>query len=175
MKRSIVLLFASVFVFAVACNQAEKQTETTQEEVTEVKEEATEMEADSVHFGELIDEEGALTIDEFAMKMQGQDTLEVKILAVATDVCQKKGCWMKVQTADGGDMRIRFKDYGFFVPKDISGKQVVFEGVAFQDTTSVEDLRHYAEDGGQSPEEIAAITEPEIKTSFLAHGVLIKN
>tara|TARA_B100001109_G_scaffold243092_1_gene228596 strand:+ start:6431 stop:6958 length:528 start_codon:yes stop_codon:yes gene_type:complete len=175
MKRSILLLFASVFVFAVACNQAEKQTETTQEELTEVKEEVTEMEADSVHFGELIDEEGALTIDEFAMKMEGQDTLEVKILAVATDVCQKKGCWMKVQTADGGDMRIRFKDYGFFVPKDISGKQVIFEGIAYQDTTSVEDLRHYAEDGGQSPEEIAAITEPEIKTSFLAHGVLIKN
>jgi hypothetical protein len=70
-------------------------------------------------------------------------------------------------------MRIKFKDYGFFVPMDISGKNVIFEGLAFKDTTSVEDLKHYAMDGGQTEEEITAITEPEINTSFLADGVIV--
>lgn len=179
MKKLPYLFAAAALVMGVACGQAEKKTEESAEETSNteeaVAEEETEMETDSIHFGEMITEEGAVSVDDFAMKMEGQDTLEVKIMATATDVCQKKGCWMKVKTADGGDMRIRFKDYGFFVPKDITGKNVVFEGIAFRDTVSVEDLRHYAEDGGKSPEEIAAITEPEINTSFLAHGVMIKN
>lgn len=179
MKKIAYLFIATSVVFAFACGEAEKKVEseenvTESEQVEEEVAEETEEEGDGVHFGEIIEEEGALTVDDFAAKMNGKDSLKVKILATATDVCQKKGCWMKVQTADGGKMRIRFKDYGFFVPKDISGKQVVFEGVAFQDTTTVEDLRHYAEDAGKSAEEIAAITEPEIQTSFLAHGVLIK-
>ena len=71
-------------------------------------------------------------------------------------------------------MRIRFKDYGFFMPKDCSGKEVIFEGKAFYDTTTVEMLKHYAMDGGKSKEEIEKITEPEINLSFLASGVLLK-
>ena len=45
------------------------------------------------------------------------------------DVCQKKGCWMVL--ADGEfQMRVRFADYGFFVPKDSSGKDAYVEGRA---------------------------------------------
>jgi len=131
-------------------------------------------EGDSVYFGKIIEAGGAISIEEFVKRMEGEDTLYVKIEAIASEVCQKKGCWMKVETTEGKSMRIRFKDYGFFVPKDISGRSVVFEGIAFKDTISVEDLKHYAEDEGQSEEEIAEITEPEIKTSFLANGVLIR-
>ena len=36
---------------------------------------------------------------------------------------------MKVETADGSLMRVTFKDYGFFVPMDIGGKEIVMEGV----------------------------------------------
>ena len=38
---------------------------------------------------------------------------------------------------------------------------------------SVDDQRHYAEDAGKSPEEIAAITEPKRTLSFTSSGVLI--
>ena len=44
---------------------------------------------------------------------------------------------------------------GFFVPKDCEGKVAYMEGTAFYDTTSVDDLRHYAVDGGMSEEEAA--------------------
>jgi len=68
---------------------------------------------------------------------------------------------------------VRFKDYGFFVPKDISGKDVIVEGKAYSTEVSVEELRHYAEDAGKSKEEIMAITEPEQTYAFLATGVRV--
>ena len=67
--------------------------------------------------------------------MEGKDSLEVKLFATAKDVCKKKGCWMKVEKSDGTLMRVTFKDYGFFVPKDIAGKNVIIEGTAYADTS----------------------------------------
>lgn len=168
--NKIIFISAIALTFATTACSQKKQVEETETAVeTEV---VVEEEAEN-HFGEIVTAEGAMSVDEFANQMEGKDTINAKIAAIAEDVCQNKGCWMKVKMADGSLMRIKFKDYGFFVPMDITGKSVIFEGIAFKDTTSVEDLKHYAMDGGQSEEEIAAITEPEINTSFLASGVLI--
>lgn len=73
------------------------------------------------------------------------------------------------------EMMVKFKDYGFFVPTDISGREVVMHGVAYYQTTSVEELQHYAEDAGKSAEEIATITEPKRELRFLADGVKLLN
>jgi hypothetical protein len=59
------------------------------------------------------------------------------------------------------------------MPKDLSGKQVVVDGYAFIETTSVDILRHYAEDAGKSKAEIEAIKEPLRELSFEAAGVMI--
>jgi hypothetical protein len=80
---------------------------------------------------------------------------------------------MNVDLGDGKQMMVRFKDYGFFVPLDAGGRTVVMEGVAFREVLSVDMLRHYAEDGGKSKEEIEKITEPETRLSFEASGVLV--
>ena len=72
-------------------------------------------------------------------------------------------------------MHVSFKDYGFFVPKDIDGKETIIDGYAYIETMSVDDLRHYAEDEGKSAEEIEAITEPETNLSFVADGVIVKD
>jgi hypothetical protein len=37
----------------------------------------------------------------------------------------------------------------------------------------VDDLKHFAEDEGKTPEEIAKITEPKEELKFLASGVKI--
>ena len=97
----------------------------------------------------------------------------VKITGKIASVCQKKGCWMMMETSDGQTMRVRFKDYEFFVPKDCAGKTAVIEGIAFNDVTSVAELRHYAEDANKSKEEIEKITQPEKKPAFEAEGVII--
>jgi len=103
------------------------------------------------------------------------DTLNTKFMAEVTEVCQAKGCWMKVQLDNGHEAMVRFKDYGFFVPRDIAGKQVVLNGLAFVEEMSVEDQQHFARDGGKTDEEIAAITALKKTYGFEADGVLILN
>jgi hypothetical protein len=124
-------------------------------------------------FGEKIKLDGAIEGPSFLKQIDGKDSLLVKISAPIVNVCQKKGCWMNVDLGEGKQMMVRFKDYGFFVPKDADGKIAVMDGVAFREVLSVDMLRHYAEDAGKSKEEIEKITEPETRLSFEASGVLI--
>ena len=81
---------------------------------------------------------------------------------------------MDVDLGNGESMVVKFKDYGFFVPKNSSGSTAVLEGVAKVETQTVDWLKHKAEDACKSQEEIDAITEPEVKVSFMADGVIIK-
>ena len=97
----------------------------------------------------------------------------VVVRGTVTEVCKMKGCWMNLDQGNGNNMRVTFKDYALFVPKDLPGQEVIIRGVASQQTLSVETLRHYAEDAGESAEEVAKITEPETVLSFEADGVLI--
>ena len=94
---------------------------------------------------------------------------------VITQTCAKKGCWMNVKMAEGDTMMVRFKDYGFFVPKEgAEDLRTVMHGVAKMDTISVDLLRHYAEDAGETEDIIMQITEPRYVLEFIADGVLIK-
>lgn len=126
------------------------------------------------YHGKKISEAGAIPATQLAATMGGKDKMTTKVEGTVEDVCKMKGCWMKVKTGDGQTMRVMFKDYGFFVPKDIVGKKVVMEGIAETTTTPVDELRHYAEDAGKSKEEIAKITKPEKALTFMADGVIVK-
>lgn len=99
------------------------------------------------------------------------DTLQTTLQGTVNEVCQAKGCWMTIAAGDDIEMMVKFKDYGFFMPKDISGREVVMHGMAYYQITPVDELRHYAEDAGKSEEEIAMITEPKKELHFLADGV----
>lgn len=129
-------------------------------------------------FGKQISAENSLTAQEMKLKYEGMkigDTIPVKFTSSVKSVCKMKGCWMTLDLPDSEeDPMIKFKDYGFFMPKDIEGKEVVVEGVAFIEETSVEDRKHFAEDAGKGAEEIEAIKQPKKSPGFLAHGVLLK-
>lgn len=102
------------------------------------------------------------------------DTINVKFASTIKEVCSKKGCWMKLPLDENTETMVRFKDYGFFMPLDSNGKEVIVDGIAFVKETSVDELRHYAEDAGKSKEEIAKITEPKKEFAFTANGVLLR-
>jgi len=159
MKKQILqlLTIACISLSIISCNNTKQAT--TQ---------------DSNHFGEKIEANNAMSVSELTEKMAGKAKMNAKVEGEVTAVCQKKGCWMTLKQANGDDMRVTFKDYGFFMPLDISGKTIVAEGEAVADTTSVDMLRHYAEDEGLPKEEIEKITEPKIEISFVANGVVIK-
>ena len=105
--------------------------------------------------------------------MKAGDSINSKIIAEVHEVCQEKGCWMRLNLDDDNEVMVKFKDYGFFVPKDIIGKKVIVNGQAFVEEVSVDEQRHYAEDAGKSVEEIASITVPKRTYSFEADGVLV--
>ncbi|MEM9990714.1 MAG: DUF4920 domain-containing protein [Bacteroidota bacterium] len=126
------------------------------------------------YFGEKITAIDAVAFSDLLRKMSSQDSLTTKVVGTVESVCQMKGCWMNiVAEGTGEEMFVKFKDYGFFMPKGISGRQVVMEGTAYREVTSVDELRHYAEDEGQSAEEIAKITEPQEELKFMANGVVL--
>lgn len=128
-------------------------------------------------FGKEIIADDALPVTRMAehyKSMAVGDSINSKMVAIVDEVCKSKGCWMKLDLEDGNQVMVKFKDYGFFVPKDIDGKEVIINGKAFVSEVSVEEQRHYAEDAGKSKEEIAAITEVKKTYSFEADGVLLK-
>lgn len=107
-------------------------------------------------------------------RLQIGDTLQVLFSADVKSVCKSRGCWMRLDLEEEEEVMVRFRDYGFFVPKNIEGKDVVVQGKAYLTEMSVEDQRHFAEDGGATTQEIEKITQPKKTLSFLADGVLIE-
>lgn len=125
-----------------------------------------------VTYGAGATEEGAIPVSQIESKLK-----DTKFTGKATgkvlSVCQEKGCWMKVENSAGEAMMVKFKDYAFFMPKDIVGKEVVLDGEATVKETSVKQLKHYAGDAGKSKEEISKITMPKKELTFTAKGVLV--
>ncbi|MGO1752581.1 MAG: DUF4920 domain-containing protein [Psychroflexus sp.] len=103
--------------------------------------------------------------------MDKGDTLAVQYKAEINSVCQKKGCWVRLKLDEEDESFIKFKDYAFFLPKDAAGRGAVVQGKAYLKEVSVDHLKHFAEDAGQSKEEIAKITKPELTYAFMAEGV----
>lgn len=165
MKFQSLMGLALVAIFS-SCQPAQ-ESQSTQE---------TSVPAGFVSYGETMDTESVRKLSEISSLLEGQDSVVVKVEGEIEQTCAMKGCWMTVTNELGEAMRVTFKDYGFFVPKEgQEGKKTIFEGVVRKEMISVEDQRHYAEDGGQSMEEIAAITEPKEVYSFVASGVLIES
>lgn len=159
MKKLLIPIISFGIFFTACAKKAEKK------EIA-----ATNME----FFGDSIQEEGAITTAALMELMKDKDSAEVKITTTIREVCQKKGCWMDVELTANELMTVRFKDYGFFVPKDAAGKTAILDGIIRKEVESVEWLRHKAEDAGKSKEEIEAITQPDTSFTFEARGVIIK-
>ena len=99
---------------------------------------------------------------------------KVRMKGEIISTCPMKGCWMNINVAND-TILVRFKDYGFFVPKaGVEGSIAIVNGYLSIDTLSVAQLRHYAEDARKNKNEIMKITDPKITLSFLADGVVIQ-
>lgn len=100
------------------------------------------------------------------------DTVEAVVAGPITKVCTTKGCWMATAVNDEENLFVDY-DYEFLLPTNSKDQEMIMTGFAYWDSTSVAQLRHYAEDRGASEEEIAAITEPVGEIKFKAKGVKI--
>jgi len=165
MKNIFLVISKAALTFS--CDTTKKKETPVQED----KEIAMNIES----FGDKIEAEKAMTKDEMIAKfssLKPGDTVPVKFKTGVNAVCANKGCWMRLDMGEDEAM-VKFKDYGFFMPKDIAGDDVIVEGLAFVEEMSVDEQRHYAEDAGKSPEEVLEITEAKRTLSVLSNGVLL--
>ena len=133
----------------------------------------TSLKSQTLSFGEDISKYQIIENKKVESLFNSEIKFNTKFKAKVTDVCQVKGCWMKLDIGNDKEVIVNFKDYGFFVPKDIIGKKVVVNGEAYKRTISIDELKHYALDRGDSEEKINSITKSEEIYSITANGVVI--
>jgi len=155
--KGLKLLVAAMFITAASYAQ--------QSEITPA--------APGVTYGKTVTKDKAITLASLNKKLTADSVYNGKISGEVTQVCTKKGCFMKLKQANGEDVMVRFTDYAYFMPQNIVGKKVVVEGKAKVTETTVERLRHYAKDAGKSQEEIAKISQPKKDVTIMADGVLV--
>jgi hypothetical protein len=155
MKKRILLL--SIFTLLFACKTEHKK------------------DLSYLSFGREISNKEILSNDQVVetyKNLKVGDTINMKFSATVNEVCQAKGCWMLLDIG-AEEAMVKFKDYGFFMPKNIVNKQVIVNGKAFVSEISVDEQRHYAEDARKSDDEIAKIIEVKKTLSLEADGVLL--
>ena len=170
MTKYITLFIVVVCVF-IACESKKNPIENPQEYSTQTYQ-------IEEGYGEAFKVDNVMSLDQVVAALQTQDTVDVVMEAKVESVCKVKGCWMNlVDNASNSENSIfvKFKDYGFFMPLESENYQVLVKGKAYKEITSVDELRHYAEDEGKSEEEIALITEPTEELKIMSSGVFKVN
>jgi hypothetical protein len=121
-------------------------------------------------FGSRVEQIGEVKgLSEIIANAAAHDDTEVFVRAKVAKVCQKKGCFFVAQDGDA-IARITFVDYSFFVPTDSGGKDVTIVGTFGTKLLSEEKARHYAQDAGTDPSQIAG---PKTEYSIVATSVII--
>jgi len=87
-----------------------------------------------------------------------------------TDLCMKKGCWTVLTDGDAF-VRVRFQDYGFFLPPDALGAPALVQGVTELRTLSEREARHIAAEARDGDPD--AIEGPQRELGFVATGVRV--
>lgn len=120
-------------------------------------------------FGGALPESGApLSLTDLMKDNERYLDQEVLVATRIAKVCQKKGCFFVAQEGPS-TARVTFKEYGFFIPTDSGGKDVVLAGTFSRKSVSKEQAEHYAEDLGEAP---AAMPE-KYEYSIVASAVKI--
>lgn len=122
-------------------------------------------------FGAGVELSKATPLGTVAKKVRELHGRPVRVDGFLKDVCRKKGCWTVLR--DGKtEVRVKFRDYSFFVPRDASGRRAIVQGIVSEKTISEAEARHYAEESGK-PEEAKKIKGPQKIMAFMATGVEI--
>ena len=128
-------------------------------------------------YGESFSDEGAVPVQAVVAEHQAYLGRSVKIEGTVAEVCQMAGCWLTLQTGDGNNIRILVArnddgNYAFTVPKDISGRRVVVQGMLAEETLLEGTQRHLAQDAGRTVDDETLVPKAELQVT--AQGVLIE-
>lgn len=105
-----------------------------------------------VALGEPFTATDILPVDRLVADPAAWDGKDVVLEGVIKEVCQKKGCWHTLATADPAvNVMVKDKEYKIFLPKDSAGKKVHLKGTFAVADIPEDEARHYAEDAGRDP------------------------
>jgi hypothetical protein len=124
-------------------------------------------------FGESFKAKKSVSVDELKSNLNKEPEYTGVVSGTVKQVCKSEGCWLRLDDGSKDGILVKMKDHSFFVPKDIDGKKVYVKGTAKKSVTTVEMLKHYAEDAGKPKAEIDAITEPKTEIKMDAAGVIV--
>ena len=108
----------------------------------------------------------SITVAQILEKPEAYSKKPVVVEGTVSSVCTNMGCWMQLE-----DVRVTFKDYGFFVPTDSKGMQARAEGVVKVKTLSKEEADHLEGEGAKLNRS-ADGTAKEV--AFVASGVELR-
>jgi hypothetical protein len=175
MNRLFSLALASLLLLATGC------AEPAEAPIASLEEVPTTAPAEYVSYGVPLDTDEtivALTPTALVQDIATYQDAVVRVEGTVAQVCKMAGCWLTLENPTGQPIRVQVprdsSGYVFTFPLDLGMVGVIVEGTVRADTTSVETLRHFAEDEGRSKEEIDAITEPESTVVLTARGALVK-
>ncbi|MGF1634418.1 MAG: DUF4920 domain-containing protein [Phycisphaerae bacterium] len=122
----------------------------------------------TTEFGEPLAEQVAtVTLAEVLADPSAFNGRTLKVSGVVTEVCSTSGCWMELATAEGNATQLLVKFTcpvdGRLIPMEAKGKQAVAAGKLTVEEVDEATARHYAEEGGRTAEQIAAIKGPQIQ------------
>ena len=84
--------------------------------------------ANAQKFGDEVTLDESVTLAAIYSNPHQYKDKEIRVEGTIKEVCQHKGCWLKL-TDGNKELTIRFKDYGFFVPKDAATSKVIVQGI----------------------------------------------
>ncbi|WP_293747241.1 DUF4920 domain-containing protein [uncultured Paraglaciecola sp.] len=131
--------------------------------------EPVEQNTNSETFGVILDESlPNLSMENLVVDSSTHLTKPFQVEARIAKVCQKKGCFFIAQQ-DQHILRVSFRDYGFFIPTDSSGKTVTLAGELVQKDLSPEQAAHFKADLKSDTE----ILKPGVVYEIVADSVRI--
>lgn len=161
--KNVLILCICVFVSASCKKNNDKNNQT--DEII-----------DAVSFGKNLSEDDVLEPLDVIMQyevMSVGDIIDSKVKGKVSSVSQTKGDWMTLNIEDENEVFVKFKNNSFVVPKDIVGKEVIINGVAYIEDRSVDKQKQHAKEAGKTTTQIATISQPKRILGFEADGVLI--
>ena len=126
MSKLLIVLLLSFSPSLIACAQDSSVGKANkQKQVTTQKPSAVNHSAPIVRGVKLPANQSVLNLDAIADQPEKFSGKEVCVEGSISAVCQAKGCWMTIAGGKATSRaRVTFKDYAFFVPKDVKGKKL---------------------------------------------------
>lgn len=145
------LFLVLVSILTIGCTPAKSETQAQTQKKQEVKTEASKAPTTTLYGEALPTDLQALELEDVLKNPKKYSGKTALLSGHVRQACTKKGCWMELSSstdAKAKSCRVKFKDYGFFVPLDSAGSLARLAATASIKVVSKEHVDHYEAEGG---------------------------